>query len=108
MLRAVGAFIIVVCSACPAGAEEIVSPLGHTWSAAIAAPKKPVSKPAEAIPVQLQDDDPFCAYGVGPCGGTCNEENRKPWKCLAAELPCYKSGGRCKCEVTSMCQPKIR
>ncbi len=107
MWRAIGAFIIVIGLTSHADAEETTLFPDFRWSAAIITPKKAISKPPQAIPVQLQDD-PICDFGVGPCGGTCNEEGKKPWKCLSVELPCYKPGGRCKCEAASMCQPKIR
>jgi hypothetical protein len=60
---------------------------------------------APLTPVNPQDiQDPDCEFGVGPCGGTCNEEGGKHWNCLAMQLPCYKGGGRCACEAASQCK----
>ena len=72
---------------------------GPRWGAVTAAPNSLRSGSPEIIPVQ----EPFCEYGVGPCGGTCSEEGGKRWACASNELPCYQLG-RCKCEAASACK----
>jgi hypothetical protein len=106
MLRAIGAIIVLTCLSSQTNAEEITWSFS-SWFAPIVTPNKPISKPPQTMPVQLKKE-PTCDFGVGPCGGTCNEEHRKPWTCKPTELPCYKEGGRCKCEQASLCQPKIQ
>ena len=100
MLRGVLFIIIAICLVPGASAETVSErSTSSTWAAVII-PKggRPTSP---AIPVQ----DPYCEYGVGPCGGTCNEEGGKTWNCLAIQLPCYKGGGHCTCEVAGICKP---
>lgn len=59
-------------------------------------PKRSTAAPAK---------EPYCEFGVGPCGGTCNQEDGKSWSCLAKELPCYQRG-RCSCEQAGACKSK--
>jgi hypothetical protein len=65
-----------------------------------------ISRPKTQNIIRVQE--PYCEYGVGPCGGACNEEGGKTWNCLLTELPCYQRGGRCKCEVANICWPPRR
>ena len=49
--------------------------------------------------------EPYCPFGIGPCGGKCGEDGRKEWDCPADAIPCYQQG-HCQCETASMCKPK--
>ncbi len=97
MLRTVTILIMVSFLLPQAHAEETFPP--PDWNAVTAAPGSSNSRSSEMIRVQ----EPFCEYGVGPCGGTCSEEGGKRWACASGELPCYQLG-RCKCEAASVCK----
>jgi hypothetical protein len=100
MLRATLALMLVTCLAVQAHAENTAPP--QSWNVVATAPMRPMTKPREAIQVQ----EPYCEFGVGPCGGTCNEEGGKHWNCEPAEIPCYQRGQHCVCEAATMCLPK--
>src|SRR5258708_30993575 len=98
MLRAMQTLVVWSCLALQAHAESAT--LVQGWEEATATVSTiVVPKPAEAIPVQ----EPYCEYGVGPCGGSCNEESGKHWDCPQNALPCYQLGQHCTCEGASMC-----
>jgi hypothetical protein len=71
------------------------------WAAVI------IRENRQETPGPIRVQDPYCDYGVGPCGGTCNEEGGKHWNCLSTELPCYRRG-HCSCEAASICKPPGR
>ena len=98
MLRAFKAVMMVPFLLSQAHAEEAAPP--PQWGVVTAAPNSSRSEDPEVIRVQ----EPFCEYGVGPCGGLCSEEGGKRWACASTELPCYQLG-RCKCESASVCKP---
>ena len=98
MLPTVKTVIMVTSLLSQAHTEEVI-PTPH-WSAVTAAPGNSISKSPEVIRVQ----EPFCEYGVGPCGGTCGEEGGKHWVCASNEMPCYQLG-HCKCEAATICKP---
>ena len=74
MLRAAGALIVATWFVFQVRAENTIPPLNLNWFTATVPnnppSKTPPAKPPLAIPVQ----EPYCEYGVGPCGGTCLEE----------------------------------
>ena len=72
------------------------------WNVIAIVPTRPMTRPPEATQVQ----EPYCEFGVGPCGGTCNEEGGKHWDCEPTAIPCYQRGQHCVCEVASTCLPK--
>ncbi len=100
MLRAALALILVTCLVSQADAENTTP--AQNWNVVAIVPTRPMTKPPEALQVQ----EPYCEYGVGPCGGTCLEESGKRWDCPQNALPCYQRGQHCICEVASMCRPK--
>ncbi|HZV21717.1 MAG TPA: hypothetical protein VE986_09255 [Hyphomicrobiales bacterium] len=86
-----------------AAAQTGQTPAASNW-AAVTIPES--SWPKGEGPIRVQD--PYCEMGVGPCGGTCNEEGGKHWNCLPTALPCYQRGGRCTCEEAGICKPVRR
>ncbi len=94
MWRTVKTVIVMTFLLSHAHAEDVIST--SPWSAAAAVPGGLTSG---VIRVQ----EPFCEYGVGPCGGTCSEEGGKQWACAGGEMPCYQLG-HCKCEVAAVCK----
>jgi hypothetical protein len=100
MLRATQALILVICLVIETYAED-TAPL-QSWNVVAIVPARPMRRPPEAIQVE----EPYCEYGVGPCGGSCNEEAGKHWDCGKNTMPCYQSGQRCKCEEADMCRPQ--
>jgi hypothetical protein len=101
MLRGVQALILLTCLMSQAHAENTTQ--RESWNAVTATiPLRPMTRPPEAIQVQ----EPYCEFGVGPCGGTCNEEGGKHWDCESTAIPCYQRGQHCTCEVASMCSVK--
>jgi hypothetical protein len=99
MLRAVATVIMVTFMLPQAHTEEAIPP-ALRWSAVTSPPRSAISTNPDVIHVQ----EPFCEYGVGPCGGTCSEEGGKHWACATNEMPCYQLG-RCKCEAANICKP---
>ena len=99
MLRTVTTVIMMTFIPPQAHTEEAIAPSPY-WSAITSAPGSAIAKSPEVIRVQ----EPFCEYGVGPCGGTCSEEGGKHWVCATTEMPCYQLG-RCKCEAAAICKP---
>jgi hypothetical protein len=100
MLRAMQALILVSCLVSQAHAENTAP--ARNWNVIAIVPTRPMTRPPEATQVQ----EPYCEFGVGPCGGTCNEEGGKHWDCAGTEIPCYQRGQHCVCEAASMCLPK--
>jgi hypothetical protein len=82
-----------------AHAEDIIPRL--SWSVVNSPALRSIAPKAPEI---IQVQEPFCEYGVGLCGGTCNEDGGKHWDCASTELPCYQLG-HCKCEAASICKP---
>jgi hypothetical protein len=101
MLRIAQTLIAVSCLLSNAHAQEISAPQGLRLIT-VAVPKMPITKRPPAIQVQ----EPYCEFGVGPCGGLCiEEEGKKTWDCPKNALPCFLRGGHCSCEEASVCKP---
>jgi hypothetical protein len=101
MLRAALALILLTCLVFQADAESTAA--AQRWIVVTSTvPVRPMTRPPEAIRVQ----EPYCEFGVGPCGGTCIEESGKRWYCGSNAIPCYQRGQHCTCEVASMCLPE--
>jgi hypothetical protein len=66
----------------------------------------PVPRGGGDLPKPFFVQEPYCELGNGTCGGTCNEEGKKPWDCPAETMPCYQRGQRCTCEEADICKPK--
>src|ERR1700720_4765920 len=98
LLRVAGALIVATWFVFHVRAENTIPPLNLDWFTATVPnnprPKTPPAKAPLAIPVQ----EPYCEYGVGPCGGTCLEESGKRWYCPPTAVPCYQRGQHCTCE----------